>query len=271
MKKTIIMCSLAAVLSACGGGGGDSGDSGAALTSAGGGAGSNNTSAGATNNTSTGAGSSATDTAGNGNTGSDLNSGAQREVVNYPVSAALTNFFGSAATYRLAGTDAQGTNFQLTYEFVPSAATAGASKKMTGLRSALVVNGGSPIQNQSTFTYTTAPFTLYGTYEPYTQFPTRQPAPTTAAVGSSGPLVSGTEEGVEPGSGGMTSNAYAQTITWNLAKETATTAWLCINTTTHSQPFTVEKDCARINEAGVILGYKASVVDGDFKLDLQQF
>jgi hypothetical protein len=270
MKRTLLICSLAAALSACGGGGGDSGSTGT-LSGVGGGAGtgsSNGVVAGSSNNT--GAGNSTTspnDVATVTNPGST----AQREVVNYPISAALSTFFGTASTYRLAGTDAQGTSFQLSYEFVPKATAAGTAKQATVVKSTASINGSSPIRNESTFTYTAAPFTLYGTSEAYTQFPTRQPAPATAAVGSSGPLASGSEEGIDPTSGQTMSMAYSQTITWSLERETASTAWLCINTTTHSAPIGTEKDCARINEAGAILGYKVSVVDADIKVNLQQF
>jgi hypothetical protein len=91
----------------------------------------------------------------------------------------------------------------------------------------------------------------------------------TATVGSSGPLASGYEAGVDPATANSISNGASQTITWSLESDTATTAWLCINTMTQTTPVAMEKDCARINESGIVLGFKISVVADNLVLNLR--
>jgi hypothetical protein len=279
-------CSLAAVLAACGGGGDSGGgNSGGSANLSGGSAGNGsiNTASNGTNTAANGSGNgSTTATSGSSGstqtvaTGSGANVGAttgstspQGSALVFPVSAAFSSFLGTASTYHLSGGDNQGNSYQLVWELVPGAVTADTSRKTTLIKSRLTFNGETPILGEATTTYTDGPFTLHGGTYAYTQFPNRQSAPMTATVGSSGPLASGYEAGVDPATGDNASSDVSQTITWSLESDTATTAWLCINTTTQSAPVTIEKNCARINESGSILGFRSSVVVGSLVVNLR--
>jgi hypothetical protein len=278
MIKTLMACSLAAVLAACGGGDSGGGNSGGSANLSGGSAsnGSTTTAANGSGNGSTVATSGSGGSTQTVATGSGANVGVttgsaspQGGAVVFPVSAAFSSFLGTASTYHLSGGDNQGNSYQLVWELVPGAVTADTSRKTTLRKSRFTINGDTPILDEATTTYTDGPFTLHGATYAYTQFPNRQSAPMTATVGSSGPLASGYEAGVDPATGDNVSHGASQTITWSLESDTATTAWLCINTTTQTTPVAIEKDCARINESGSILGFRISVVAGSLVLNLR--
>jgi hypothetical protein len=85
-------------------------------------------------------------------------------------------------------------------------------------------------------------------------FQERTGAPITAKVGQFGHLATGPFSYIVDD----VLVVSKQVVTWSLEPDTASTAWLCINTNAVDEDGRFsQSDCARIDSAGAISGYRA--------------
>jgi hypothetical protein len=88
--------------------------------------------------------------------------------------------------------------------------------------------------------------------------------PTAGIAGSSGTLATGISYSAQLDQTGTTGSAIAGNapLVWSIEADTATTAFACLSTP-------VEKDCLKINSAGVISGARATIQVGTEALTFQ--
>jgi hypothetical protein len=187
----------------------------------------------------------------------------------YPVEAAFRTFFGTAANYQASASDRLGNTYALTFSVSPQQAKSAPSISASTLPTTLVtasvrINNGSPVVDTSEIYYAASPFTLVGSIADGEVFRTTRsdPLPATAAVGATGLVASGT----------LTDGATTTTeiVNWSLESDTASTAWLCMQTqgTDADGPYS-SKECIRINQAGVISGFRSDVTASGLTLQFR--
>lgn len=184
------------------------------------------------------------------------------EVADFPVDGALASFFSRDATYTVNAKDPQIGNIALTYRVIPTGDKTipelSAAPLKAFIATASAAANGAVISSGGESYYTTGPFLIWGSQANtfINKMDTKTPTPTRAKPGASGPMAAGTRRYESFG----TVKVVPNTITWSLERDTAATAWLCINIASvdDSGPAT-ESDCARIDAAGAVSGFKSTV------------
>lgn len=204
---------------------------------------------------------------GGGGSGSDDSTADQGQSGNaqatseFPVDAAVANFFSTNARYTASASDTEGNNFSLIYSITPGPNAAssefGDEAQQTAVEEAsLSINGAEPFVTRSMHYFTSAPYKLAGILDndgEVFQVSESGTLPESAKVGASGILATGNVE--------YEGSSYQQTINWSLENDTAVTAWLCFGiagTDTDGSAF-AEKNCVRIDRTGTASGFKSDV------------
>jgi hypothetical protein len=194
----------------------------------------------------------------------------------FPVEATLTSLASTSSSFRAAATDASGANYSLAVALTPgpdalNTAISTSSLKTYSQTSIQAKNGVTTSTTTEDNYYSVAPFLVWGALDGsgntmLVKQQTRLPA--TATVGTNGAVYSGY----------IYTNYSAlfpaqQDVTWSLEADTSTTAWLCVNTTitqtlAAAPPATsIEADCFRINQTGVVSGFKSTLTQGGTTLN----
>ncbi|MBY0580026.1 MAG: hypothetical protein K2P57_13410 [Burkholderiales bacterium] len=184
----------------------------------------------------------------------------------FPLDAAVSAYHQASHNDTLTAIFSPGNTFTLQLGYVPGTAQQifEGRQASTGVDSGTLSLNGVVLQTSSATSYfTTAPFTKLGSTSSnghYSVTANWQALPVSATVGQSGPVDTTTT---------YTDNTKAavystDTTTWSLVSDTPTTVWFCSNTTvtavavgaTSSTGFS----CLKINQAGVVLGRKVSIL-----------
>lgn len=184
-------------------------------------------------------------------------------VTNYPVESAIVGAFASTASYSVAATDTTGNSYTLNFTLAPGSDATVTILSPNPLKvlneTALLKKNGANVSTLSTsIYYALNPFQIYGAHDSLNDslvVASKTALPQTSTVGTQGAIYSGSNY-----TNSNTLNGHAQSATWSLETDSASTAWLCINIQTATfggQDF--ESDCFKINSAGVISGFKTDV------------
>jgi hypothetical protein len=178
-------------------------------------------------------------------------------VTTFPVEAVLTTVATTAGTYGGNYADSTG-SYALAISIAPgAAANFGTSPNLskTYTTSTVLRKNGGIVGTATAVTYfSTGPLALIGIQagSDVTIPSQRTTLPASATVGTSGPFYTGTQY-----LGGSTVLTSAATGSWSLEQDTASTAFLCLNTSIAGTLRTTEADCFKINATGAIVGFKA--------------
>jgi hypothetical protein len=193
----------------------------------------------------------------------------------FPVEATLTSLVSASSTFHTSATDASGASYSLTFTLTPgpdelNTAISPSPQKTSAQASILEKNGVMASSATEDIYYSVAPFLVWGSLSGSggTMLVNQQThLPVMANVGMGGAVYSG-----------YINTSYSaafpaqQDVTWTLEADTSTTAWLCLNTTitqslaASSPAISIEADCFRIDETGVVSGFKADVTQGGITL-----
>ncbi|WP_250486566.1 hypothetical protein [Caballeronia sp. GaOx3] len=184
----------------------------------------------------------------------------------FPVEATFTSLVSKSSTFNASATDAAGNSYALGITL-----TAGPDKVNTlihpsSLRtylqaSILKKNGVTASTSSSEIYYSATPLLVWGNVNgsKNTMLVKKQTAlPAMAKVGTAGAFYSGKNY-----KDNSTLFPDQQDVSWSLEADTATTAWLCLNTTitpalaVSASATSVEADCFRIDQNGSVSGFKS--------------
>ncbi len=199
--------------------------------------------------------------------------------IDFPVDAVFT-YLASTATasppYTASATDAAGNILSLSVSLAPGPDKTDpliypALLKTYTQTNILKKNGSVISTNNFEVFYSVAPFSIYGNLNNMygssnnMKVSTLLQLPTTSRVGSSGVFYKGRNYINK-----ATLNPDTWYATWSVEADSATTAWLCLNTeitpANATAVSTAEIDCFRINQAGNITGFKADITENGVKL-----
>ena len=196
--------------------------------------------------------------------------------IDFPVEAVFTSLASTASTYTASAVDASGNSLVFSVDRIPGPDKTDplvypASLKTYSQTNTLKKNGNIISTKNLEEFYSVAPFYLFGNLNNMygssnnMKVTTQLPLPATGRVGSSGVFYKGrnyiNKAALSP------DTWYAM---WSLEADSATTAWLCLNTeitpANATAVSTAEIDCFRINQAGNITGFKTDITENGVKL-----
>lgn len=195
------------------------------------------------------------------------------EITEFPVDASFSAFFSRAGINTASAKDLAGNSYTLTYQIAPGAdkslpgSSAPSPLKTVAVTASVRINAGAPVSSSSEIYFSMSPFKLWGIDGANFEKQSHQldAAPVAASVGSFGNLASGYLTRPD----GFFLDPYSRNISWALERDTATTAWLCIDTQIATASPGREKDCARIDARGNVSGFKSMVVANNIVLNFQ--
>lgn len=190
-------------------------------------------------------------------------------VTTFPVDGAFTNALTKGLSYTMTAKDTANNSYSLTFSYAPGQPKTNTLIYPTALptttQTVLISKNGVASGNSSSDTYySTGPLKLYG-YASATFSATQTSQsllPATATLGSIGSFYTATTNQQIPVQFATSSGTsiVTQSAVWSLEQNTASLAWLCINTTSTPTSYPnnhqTEKDCYQIDAAGNVSGMK---------------
>lgn len=188
---------------------------------------------------------------GGGSSGPDV----VASTLDFPVDAALSNYFQAPHHYALDASFTDGSSGTASYAYAPNGGTTSFNGQtvLSGTETLSASNG----TNTATDYFTVSPFNDHGnTSNGEDTVPdSLVTLPTTAKVGQSGSYGTATTYT----DAGHTQIAHTESDRWSLEADTANTAWLCISYT--QSDGVTGKSCYEIDASGNTLGIKGSFTD----------